>query len=205
MRVRPSFAFNMVLLSTAVCGLSLAAADEPAKTRSVDGGGIRLSIPETWVRKPIEQSRKARFNFRKADFTIPKVAGDKDDAEFVVFFFGDTGGGGVDPNVHRWVDQFESQDRQVKLTSGKCPQGDYVFVDIRGTWKKPIGQPSEGKSESVSNARVVSAVVKMKGGKHYYLRLLGGDKTVSANIDAMHAAIGADPKTEKEYKTSDEN
>ena len=52
-------------------------------------------------------------------------------------------------------------------------------------------------------ARVVSVLLTGKDQSNYFLRLTGPEKTVSANVDALRAAIGADAKAEKAYSLPD--
>jgi hypothetical protein len=194
MRVRPRRVFHFIVLSAiAACLVPIARADEPAKTQSVTAGPLKLTVPETWKQK------ETASRFRLAQFSIPQVSGDPEDAEFVVFFFGAGGGGGPEANLQRWINQFQSQERKVKLTSGKSPQGEYILADISGTWNKPIGPPIAQKTKEMPGARVLSIILTGKDQSSYFLRLTGPEKTVSANVDALRAAIGADAKTEKAY------
>ena len=174
-------------------------AAEPAKTHTVMAGEMKLAVPSSWVQK------KPSNRFRLAQFAVPKTGGDTEDAELVVFFFGTKDGGNIEPNIHRWIDQFQPQGRKGKFTSGKCPQGDYVLVDLRGTWNKPIEPLIEQKTVEMRDARVLSLILTIKHQGSYFLRLMGPAKTVSANVDAFRAAIGADAKSEKDYKVSEEN
>jgi gluconolactonase len=171
------------------CGSHANAADAPA-TKTIKAGELSLTVPEAWEKQPV------RSQFRKAQMKVPDVAGDKDETDFVVYYF-DGGGGGIDPNVQRWVGSFLPTGRKLKVTSGKSSQGDYVFVDLQGTWKKPIGPMVQQKTEEMPNSRALSVILTTKEG-NYYLRLTGPEKTVSANADAFRATFGADAKTEKD-------
>ncbi|HUE16790.1 MAG TPA: hypothetical protein VMR25_21620 [Planctomycetaceae bacterium] len=200
MRVRPWLALQLSLLAAiAAYGPPNAGAAEPAKTRAVTAGKIKLTVPEAW-----EQQEPAT-RMRLTQFGVPKAGGDSEGAEFVVYYFGAGGGGDVDANVHRWIKQFQPQARKLKLTAGKCPQGEYVLVDLRGTWNKPIGPPIEQKTVETPHARVLGVILTVKDEGNFYLRLTGPEKTVSANADALRGAIGADAKSEKDYKLSEEN
>ena len=183
----------------AVLCVTRAEAAEPAKTHTVTAGEIKLTIPESW------QQQEPTTRMRLTQFAVPKVSGDTESGEFVVYYFGAGGGGTVDPNIHRWINEFQPQDRKVKLTSAKCPQGEYVLVDLRGTWKKPVGPRIQQKTVEMRDARVLSVILTVKDQGNYFLRLTGPKKTVSANADALRAAIGADAKSEKDYKVSEEN
>jgi gluconolactonase len=181
-----TFAAAAVLLA-----VGSARSAEPA-TRTVEAGDLKLAVPETWQQKP------ATSTFRKAQFTIPKEKGDKEDAELVVFHF-EGGGGGVDANVARWINQFEPKARKVKTAKGQGKQGEYVLVDLQGTYKKPIGPPIQQRTVRMPEARMIG-VIQTVGGENYFLRLAGPEKTVSANLPALRTALGADEKSEKEFK-----
>jgi gluconolactonase len=198
MCVRPRLGVQFFAMSAiAACVLPQLGAAEPAKTKTVTAGPLKLTVPETWVQK------EATSRLRLAQFSIPKVDGDSENAEFVVFFFGAGGGGGSEANLHRWINQFQQQERRVKLTSGKSQQGEYILADISGTWNKPIGRPIDQKTVEMSGARVLSVILTGKDQSNHYLRLTGPEKTVSANVDALRAAIGADAKSEKGYTLPD--
>jgi gluconolactonase len=129
-------ASSMAILSAAflaVLALPVWSADEAdgkAKVKEVKIEDITLSVPATSEQKP------ASNRLRLAQFNIPKSEGDPESAELVVSFFGG-GGGGSQANVERWIGQFQQKERNAKVTSGKSPQGEYIFVEITGTYKKP--------------------------------------------------------------------
>src|SRR5579872_5132659 len=96
-----------VMTGCVLCGFSRAVrAEESPKTRTVKAGEIKLKVPESWKQQP--PTNKLRL----AQFTVPKAPGDAEDGEFVVFFFGGATGG-TDANVQRWINQFDSKDRNV--------------------------------------------------------------------------------------------
>jgi hypothetical protein len=144
----------------------------------------------------------SRFSPRKAQIKVPKVDGDKEDADLVVYFFAG-GAGSVDANIQRWLTAFESSGRKVKVTTGKSTEGAYVLVDTQGTWNKPVGPMGPGqRKEPVPDSRALGVILTDKVG--YYIRLTGPEKTVTANADALRAAFGADAKTEKERPQKEE-
>jgi gluconolactonase len=153
------------------CVSSLRADDakktEETKVRAVEiKGGLKLAVPESWEQKP------AANNFRLAQFEIPKADGDKETAELVVSSFGG-GGGGVQANIDRWIQQFQPKERTAKITTGTSPQGEYIFVDLTGTYKKPIGPPIAGKFEEVPEARMLGVMLNLKGKGTFFLKLAG--------------------------------
>src|SRR5258705_10357955 len=69
---------------------------EPGRTQAA---GLRLIHPSDWTRAP------APSDMRAAQFRVPKVAGDPEDAEAVLFFFGPGTGGGARENRKRAHDR----------------------------------------------------------------------------------------------------
>lgn len=110
---------------------------------------------------------------RKASFVVPRAAGDSEDAEITVFYFGPGQGGSIDANVDRWVKQFgevkpsdvKRADREanglrqhtVELESG-------AFTGMGG------GKPKE-------NFGLIGGIVETPSGA-YFFKLTGPSKTV---------------------------
>jgi len=165
-------------------------------TKKISAGDLSLTVPENWKKEPVSS------RFRKAQMKVPKVEGDSEDADFVVYYF-DGGGGGVDPNIQRWVKSFQPAGRKTKATTGKAPQGEYVFLDLEGTWNKPVGPMVQQRTREMPNARALSVILTTKEG-NYFIRLTGPAKTVAANVDAFRASFGADAKSEKDRPLAQE-
>jgi gluconolactonase len=126
------------------------------------------------------------------------VEGDKEPAELAVFNFG--AGGGVQANIDRWVGQFLPENRQAKSTQGKCPLGEYVLVDVSGTYRKPVGPPIQGRTESVPGSRMLGVILSVEKKGLYFLKLTGPEKTVAAAATALRTAIGGKMQDEKPYE-----
>lgn len=180
MSLRPRFASVAVFAFAGLlaCGLPARAANN---TKTIKAGDLSLTVPESWHKEDVSS------RFRKAQMKVPKVEGDSEDADFVVYYF-DGGGGGVDPNIQRWVKSFQPPGRKAKATSGKSPQGEYVFLDLQGTWNKPIGPMVQQRTQEMTKARALSVILTTKEG-NYFIRLTGPEKTVTANLDAFRAEL----------------
>ena len=176
-----------------VCSLAIVAVGEEKETREVAVKDIKLTVPKAW--KQEEPSSKLRV----AQFKIPAAGGDKDAAELVINQFGG-GGGGVDENVKRWINQFVAKDRKVKVTKGKSSQGEYVLVDATGTYNKPDGPPVLQKTTPVAGQRMLAIMLMTGDNGSYFLKLTGAEKTVSETADDLRKAIGAKADDEKEQK-----
>jgi gluconolactonase len=156
---------------------------------------IKLKIPGSW------KEEQPSNNMRLAQFKPPAAEGDKPTAELVVSSFGGNGGG-VDQNLKRWIDQFTSEDRKVKMSSGECPQGKYYLSDITGTYLQSAGGPfAGGKKTPMPSYRSLSAVLETPENGVYFLRLTGPEKTVTAAAEAFRASFDADASKESAYET----
>ncbi len=153
-------------------------------------GDFVLRIPGTWKKEqPSSRMRALQFGIAASD-------GDSGPAELAVFNF--KGGGTVDQNIKRWIDQFDAQGRNQRLFEGKTANGNYWLADISGTYNKSVGPPILRKTQSEPGSRVIAMIVTGKQGV-LYLKLAGPQKTVAAQAEKMRAIVGADLKAEKPY------
>ena len=185
-----TFATTLAIILAASCVI---AADEK-ETREVAVKDIKLTVPKAW--KQEEPSSKLRV----AQFKIAAAEGDKEGAELVINQFGG-GGGGVDENVKRWVNQFSAKDRKVKVTKGKSSQGEYVIVDATGTYNRPDGPPFAQKTIPVAGQRMLAVMLMTGENGSYFLKLTGPEKTVTGAADDLRKAFGAKAEDEKEQKS----
>jgi gluconolactonase len=190
------YAHAALVLSLTAIGLADDSdkADKPAaKTRKVEANDISLTVPESWKQKP--QVREPRI----VEFEVPPVGDDKEAGEFVVFYFGERGAGGVEANVERWIGQFEEDGRKVKTVTGESSNGKYTLVDLTGAYNKSIGPPIAGKKKRLPGWRVLNAAIETDNGP-YYLKLDGPEKTIAAIENEFRAAFGGKKESEKERK-----
>jgi len=171
-----------------------ARAEKPStKTNKVEAQDIVLNVPDGWKQKP--QVREPRI----VEFEVPPVGDDKESGEFVVFFFGKQGAGGVQANIDRWVGQLDEEGRKVRIVTGESADGKYTLVDLTGTYNKSIGPPIAGKKKRLAGWRVLNAVIETEAGP-YFLKLDGPQKTIAAVENDFRAAFGGKKDTEKEQK-----
>ena len=165
------------------------------KTVEVILKDLTLKVPSDW------KQVKPKSSFRLAQFQIAPVEDDTESAELAIFNFG--AGGGIDANVKRWINQYQSEGRKVKITSGTSSQGKYVFVELSGTYNKPDGPPIRRKTKPVPNSRTLAVILNIKKESVYFLKLTGSDKTVAAAATSLRVAFGGDSGKEKDLKISD--
>lgn len=148
----------------------------PAPMSSRSGGGeqaqdgsIQFDIPANWQQQPPANQ------MRMAQATIPGASGPGD---LVVFFFGPGGGGGVEDNIQRWIDQMSP-------TPGSNPQPETFEANgFRVTWIDVSGTllPSNmgtGPATEQPNSRLFGAVVEGPGGP-WFFKATGPEATLSA-------------------------
>lgn len=193
---------SLICLMTLLTVSLVAQADEKAtdkpdekakevKTVEVEiQGGLKLNVPETW------KQSKPSSRLRLAQFAIPAVKGDDEEGELALFNFG--AGGSAKANIDRWIDQFQSDEREVKVKEGALETGKYFFVEITGTYKKPVGPPIARQSEDAPGSRMLGVILAIEDKGIYFFKMTGPDKTVAAQTDALRKSFGADGKKEKD-------
>lgn len=170
-----------------VVGLNAFAGQSP----TIDLGGLTSKAPENW--KMQQPSNK----LRTYQAVVPKVDGDKEDAELVIFFFGANGGGSTEDNIARWKGQFiapegKTLDEASKLEKYKVGKGaDVVCLDISGTFKSknPPFSPT-AKEERKPNYRRFNVIFDTDKGA-YFITLTGPAKTMAKNKEAFDSWIKA--------------
>jgi hypothetical protein len=133
------------------------------------GGSIQFDIPDNWQQQPPASS------MRLAQATIPGAGGPGD---LAVFFFGPGGGGGVEANIQRWVEQMDP-------APGSNPQPEIFEANgFRVTWIDVSGTllPSNmgtGPATEQPNSRLYGAVVEGPGGP-WFFKATGPEATLTA-------------------------
>jgi hypothetical protein len=144
-----------------------------AAAATASAASLTYSVPDGW------RTEQPRSSMRLAQFTLPKAAGDADDATAVIFFFGEGQGGGVDANLERWAGQMgQAGGRPGTVKDGKkttfTANGHTVtIIDIGGTYTDMMSGAS-----AKTGYRMKAAVVETPGGA-YFVKLTGPDKTVA--------------------------
>lgn len=188
------------MVSVLVCAafaLSFSAlqADEAAKkaeTVEVKLRDLVLNLPKDWA-------AAADKPMRLATYEIPSVEGDKEKGELAISTFGGDGGG-VAPNLERWVGQFDAEGREVTIKKGVVGDNTYHVADISGTYQKSVGPPMLRKTTPAKGYRMLGMIVQIKDKGVYFLKLTGPDATVKAQAEALRAAIGAKSEGEEDYE-----
>jgi hypothetical protein len=185
------FRMSTYALALLICmSLSAMAEAGPPKTTDVMLRELTLKVPDTW-KKAASQS-----SMRLATFEIPAATDDGGAAELAIYNF-PGGGGSVEANISRWIGQFESKERESKVTVGKASEYEYHFVEVTGTYNQPVGPPIRRQTKALAGSRMLGVILAQDSGV-YYLKMTGPDETVKAQTDALRKSFGGDAATEKE-------
>ena len=167
--------FRVVMAAAAALAMAASAAAQP---------GLRLDPPEDWIEEP------AASPMRVAQFRLPRVAGDPEDGELVVFYFGGSGGT-IEANLQRWIGQMEQPDGrssfEVASTTAFDANGlDVTLLDVPGTYVAAV-RPGAAERFDKPDFRLLAAVVDTPAGP-WFFRLTGPARTV-ARWDASFGAF----------------
>lgn len=139
-------------------------------------GPFTLVPPTGWVAKPVTSSMRA------ASFTLS--AKPNEEAELVVYYFGEGGAGSVEANLDRWVDQFKQPDGKPAKDAAKIEKGTFAgqtatLVSVSGKYSA-MAMPGAPASGEKPNQALLGAIVESPSGP-YYFKLVGAKKTVDAH------------------------
>jgi hypothetical protein len=145
---------------------------------------LKFDAPAGWV------SRTPSSTMRVAEWALPKVTGDSEDAILTVYFFGATMGGNVQANLDRWIGQMSQPDgrasKDVAKTSTMTVHDLKVtLVDVTGTY---VAEVTPGSTDHFNKPgfRQCAAVIETSGGP-YFVKLTGPEKTVAKWQDSFTA------------------
>jgi hypothetical protein len=141
---------------------------------------LNFTAPSTW------QTRPAASTMRVAEFVVPKAAGDAEDAELIVYFFGASSGGGADANVDRWIGQMQQPDGSASKDKARRDAQTInglkvTTVDVTGTYVAEV-RPGATEHYNKPDFRLRAAVVDTPRGP-YYIKMTGPAKTMAAADD----------------------
>ncbi len=142
--------------------------------------GLKSRTPGNW------KTQRPANEMRAYQFQIPRVEGDKKDAELIIFFFGSGSGGTPADNIKRWKSQFEppegkTMDQASKVEKYKVGDVDITYLDIAGTYLYKFPPfAANAKITPLPNYRGLNVYFGSKEGP-YFIRVTGPAKTVTQN------------------------
>jgi hypothetical protein len=143
-------------------------------TFAAQSATLHFDAPKEWTAQPSSSA------MRVAQYTLPRAAGDSEDGELIVYYFGGQGGS-VQANLDRWVGQMEQPDgrpsKAVANTETMTVNAMKVTVlDVSGTYVAEMA-PGSANRHNKPNFRMKAAVVETPAGP-YFVKLTGPAKTV---------------------------
>jgi len=138
--------------------------------------GIAWTVPTGWEAGPARQMRVATYG-------IHAIAGDPEDAECAVYFFGTGQGGTVDANLKRWAGQFTLPDGQSAASSDKMETRTIAGLKVStltasGTYLGAGGMTSQEEVKK-PNYRMRAAIIEAPQGLVFF-KLTGPVNTVAS-------------------------
>ena len=160
--------FKSIFICLTLCALAVSVIAQGAPS-------ISFKAPEGWV------TQKSSSTMRVAQYTLPHVDGDTEDASLVVYFFG-TGGGGVQANLDRWTSQMSQPDGSASKDKAKINKFEshglkITTIDVSGTY---IAEVAPGATERYNKPdfRLRAAVIETAQNP-YYIKFTGPAKTMA--------------------------
>jgi hypothetical protein len=146
----------------------------PAPVSEADS--LRFTVPEGWIPEaPASSSRHAQYK-------LPRVSGDPEDAEMVVFYF-QGGGGTPQANVERWIGQFQNPDGSSAGNNAQVGHRSIhgipvTTLDVRGTYNNPTMMSMQAQARPREHFRMLAAIAETANGP-WFFKLTGPQKTVA--------------------------
>ena len=135
---------------------------------SVQTGTLTFTKPAAWTNRAVTSS------MRVAEFVVPRMAGDAEDGELIVYYFGGTGGS-VEANLQRWTSQFQSKIAPSRTTS--TVNGlKLTTLDVNGTYIAEV-RPGSTERHNKPGFRMRATVVETPKGP-YFIKLTGPAATI---------------------------
>jgi hypothetical protein len=185
-----------IALFALILGLAACAREEPNQPTAAVGGGfnppsssaLTYSPPGDWlVEEPASSMRRAQYR-------LPREAGDPEDAEMVVFFFPGQGGS-VQANIDRWIGMFSRADGSEISDEAQIGRREFngvpvVIVDVEGQYTNSSMSPRGGSSQPPRpDYRMLAAIVETPGGP-WFFKLTGPKQTVEKWEESFETFLG---------------
>lgn len=147
-----------------------------------NAAGVQWTPPSSW-------KAQGPRPMRAATYAVPAAAGDKEDGECIVNYFGPGQGGPVDANVKRWIGQFEGGEKTAKTAKRTIHGLNVTTVDVSGTYSG-MGGPMAPTKSVKPNYRMLGAIVEAPQGSLFF-KFTGSAKTVAANQAKFEAMLSS--------------
>lgn len=148
--------------------------------------GLTLTAPAGWKTVPVTSS------MRVAQYALPRAAGDTQDGELIVYYFGGEGGS-LDANIERWVGQIQQPGGKpstaVKRDARTINGLKVTLVDLSGTYVAEMS-PGSGQLHNNPGFRMRAGYIETANGP-YFIKLVGPAKTIAAHEKQFESFISS--------------
>jgi len=175
----PPFFASLLLAALPGCAKRDEPAPSPQPIHSVVVVPPEPEVPTiVWKDPPKWPRTEGGSPMRKATYKVPATAGDAEDAEMAVYYFGRSSGGSTEANIQRWTAQFpDVPAEEVKRVERQANGMKQTVIDIQGTYDGSSMTIRETSKKA--NYRMLAAIVETPAG-NYFFKLTGPTKTVEA-------------------------
>ncbi|MFO0551617.1 MAG: hypothetical protein U0271_24740 [Polyangiaceae bacterium] len=182
----------MVLLALAIAGCGPKDAEPGPRGTTTSTGAASMkqlgfTAPARW-----NKTESSPTGARRAGFSVPATAGDKEDAEVLVLFFGTGSNGDRDKNWEPWFKQFDGDAKSLakRETFTSASGLEVETFEHVGTYKLNLGPHRPGMTASPmqmvkENFRMIAAVIHTPDRGNWFVRMVGPDATVLAARDEL--------------------
>jgi hypothetical protein len=150
---------------------------QEAGTESLQAGEFTFKYGKPWEKMEVQSSMRAgQLKYNHSDEKLQ-------DPELVFYYFGPGQGGGIEPNIERWIGQFEGEpktERETVEVGGRKIH----FLYAKGTYMESSGGPFSGTKTAKPNSMMLGAILESKEGA-VFLKLTGEEKAVEAIKEAF--------------------
>jgi hypothetical protein len=159
-----------------------ALAGQPGAAASAE---LAWTVPKEWI----EETPKS--GMRKAQYRLPAAAGDKEDGECVVYYFGAGQGGDVKANLDRWAAQFRGWGTASPKFSETTAGGFTISrAEVHGTYTpSPMSMGGGPDPEPRPGSMLLGAIVPGPDA-NWFFKCTGPEKTMEAHRARFDALLG---------------
>ena len=146
-------------------------------------GELRWDAPAAWVQEAPSNAMRA------AQYRLPAVAGDAEDGECVVFYFGPGQGGDAASNAARWAAMFTKDDggpAEHKVSEEQLGGRKVTRVEAAGIYH-PMA--FGGQSSPPRPGYMMLGAIVPGGDANWFFRCAGPRKTIAASRGAFDALL----------------
>lgn len=169
----------MVLAATSLVGsVEIASGQESAPAaEKKQAEELKLADGRVIVTKPASwKTVKPKANIIQYEFQAP-IDG-KETARVTIM----TASGGIEPNIKRWVGQFEGlKDADAKTEKKEVDKTTVHMVELEGTYKESMGGPFApgGGTKKFDNYAMLASILELADGTTVFIKMTGPKAVVA--------------------------